>query len=288
MYEQHFGLKDKPFAMQPDPSFIYWGKGHSMAYTMLEYGVLNNIGFTVITGEIGCGKSTLVRLLLKQLDDQITVGLLSNTRIAEGELLRWVMLSLGQPFEQASTVALFRDFQNFLIEEYANYRRTVLIVDEAQNLSANTLEELRMLSNINAEKDQLLQIVLVGQPQLLETLRSPALVQLVQRISADFHIQPLSPTEVYEYMEHRIAIAGATRHIFTPPAGNLIARASKGVPRVINMLCETALVYGFAAGATEISANIVQSVIDDKRRYGLFFGDDNRLAAPATLTPSHE
>ncbi len=285
MYEQFYGLTEKPFAMQPDPAYMYWGRGHSMAYTMLEYGVLNNIGFTVITGDIGCGKTTLVRLLLGQLDETVTVGLLSNTRIAEGELLRWVMLALGQPFEQTSTIALFRDFQNFLIEEYANLRRTVLIVDEAQNLSINTLEELRMLSNINAEKDQLLQIVLVGQPQLLDLLRSPELVQLVQRISADFHILPLNHTETYEYMQHRLAMAGAKTELFSPAAGGLIAKTSHGVPRIINMLSDTALVYGYAAGAAQITAAIVQNVIDDKRRYGLFFGEPEKWSPTRSLLP---
>jgi general secretion pathway protein A len=271
MYETFYGLREKPFAMQPDPDFIYWAGGHRMAYTMLEYGVVNNLGFTVITGEIGCGKTTLVRKLIGQLDSNVTVGLLTNTRITEGELLRWVMLALGQPFEQSSTIGLFRDFERFLIEEYAANRRTILIVDEAQNLGAHTLEELRMLSNINSGKDQLLQCILVGQPQLKNLLQSPELYQFAQRVSSDFHLEPLVDSEVYNYIKHRVTTAGGPPDLFSRQSARLVAEASRGVPRIINMLCDTALVYAYAHGANYVSLSIMETVIEERRKYGLFF-----------------
>ena len=174
MYEAHYGLREKPFSILPDPDMIYWGQNHRLAFAMLEFGIMNNAGFTVITGEIGCGKTTLLRYLLRNLDSHMTVGLISSTPRGKAELLQWVMMSLDQPFED-SYPTLFKRFQQFLHDQYSRGRRTVLIVDEAQNLEWESLEELRMLSNINADKDQYLQIILIGQPQLKDLLRSPQL-----------------------------------------------------------------------------------------------------------------
>lgn len=283
MYEAFYGLSEKPFSTLPDPDFIYWGRAHKMAFAMLEYGILNHAGFTVVTGDIGCGKTTLICHLLNHLEENVTVGLVSNTRCAAGDLLRWVMMSLGQPYEQGSVVALHQEFQDFLIGEYASSRRTLLIVDEAQNLGMGTLEELRMLSNINFGKDQLLQIVLVGQPQLKELLQRPELVQFAQRISSDFHLQPLAPREVGRYIAHRLQLAGSTRRLFSPSAAAMIAEASQGVPRSINILCDTALVYGFSSGARAISVRIVKDVIEDKRRYGLFPPSGHDDTSPANV-----
>ena len=194
MYEAFYGLSEKPFSILPDPDMIYWGRNHRLAFAMLEFGVMNNAGFTVITGEIGCGKTTMLRYLLRNLDSNITVGLISSTPNGKAELLQWVMMSLNQPFEDTYP-SLFKRLQIFLQEQYARGGRTILIVDEAQNLGLEPLEELRMLSNINADKDQYLQIILVGQPQLKDLLRSPRLVQFAQRVSSDFHLKPLNPTE---------------------------------------------------------------------------------------------
>ena len=191
MYEKFYGLTTRPFTMHPDPYFLYWGRNHSLAYSMLEYGILNQAGFTVITGEIGSGKTTLLRQLLHSMDDRITVGLISNTMMGQGNLLEWILLSLNQPFDHAKYVALLRQFQEFLISEYEQGRHTVLMIDEAQNLDLAALEELRMLSNINADGAQLLQVILVGQPQLRVMLQRPELVQFAQRITSDFHLGPL-------------------------------------------------------------------------------------------------
>ena len=270
MYEEFFGLNEKPFSIQPDPSFLYWGRSHRLAYAMLEYGVLNHAGISVITGEVGCGKTTLIHRLLDQLSDTHTVALLSNIQAGRGDLLSWVLMGFGQAFAGKTHVELFAELQTFFIGEYAKGRRVVLIIDEAQNLSVDMLEELRMLSNINAGKDQLLQLILVGQPELKNLLNRPDMLQLAQRVGSDFHLTPLSREEVDAYLDTRLSIAGASRRIFEPEAVNLVADESRGVPRVINIIADTALVYAFSANEPKISAETVQSVIRDKSNYGVF------------------
>ena len=263
MYEAFYGLREKPFSLLPDPGFLYLGQPHSMAYAVLEYGVLNQAGFTVITGEVGSGKTTLVRHLLNRIDDQITIGLITNTANLEPELLRWVLLAFNQDHSNRDAVALHAIFEQFLIERYARGGRTVLLVDEAQNLTVATLEELRMLSNINADKDLLLQVVLVGQPELKVKLERPELHQFAQRISASYHLNALSMEDTVSYIRHRLKYAGAERRIFTEEACAAVYASSKGVPRLINILCDTALVYAYAEGAIEIGVGVVSEVIRD-------------------------
>ena len=272
MYELFYRLRAKPFSILPDPDFLYWTHPHSMAFSMLEYGVMNHAGFTVITGEVGSGKTTLVRHLLTKLPGDITVGLVNNTQGDRGDLLQWLMASLQQEFRDQSYVALYQDFERFLVREHNQGRRVVVIVDEAQNLGARSLEELRMMSNISTNKHELLQIILVGQPQLKDLLARPELVQFAQRVSSDFHLVPLPKEDVPPYIDHRLAVAGADRIIFTDEACALVASATGGTPRLINVLCDTAMVYGFGKGAETITAEIVRGVIDDKRRYGVFSG----------------
>ena len=270
------GCARSHFAILPDPDLIYWGKNHRLAFAMLEFGVMNNAGFTVITGEIGCGKTTLLRYLLRNLDNHITVGLISSTPRGKAELLQWVMMSLNQPFEDSYPV-LFKRFQQFLHTQYNRGGRTILIVDEAQNLGLESLEELRMLSNINADKDQYLQIILIGQPQLKDLLRSPQLLQFAQRVSSDFHLKPLNPSDVKDYIEYRLKAAGSSVQLFSDEACRAIAQASQGIPRTINILCDTALIYGFAVSAEWITAEIVTMVIENKSQYGVL---------PLTPSPS--
>lgn len=284
MYEAYYSLLEKPFSIVPDPDFLYWAPGHEMAYSMLEYGILNHAGVTVVTGGIGCGKTTLVRQLLRSLDDHVTVGLLTNTVGGKGKLLKWVMMALNQEFESRSYVALYHSFQMFLIDEYAQGRYVILVIDEAQNLGMDSLEELRMLSNINSDKDQLLQLVLIGQPQLRDLLCRPELVQFAQRVSADFHLKPLEHDEVAAYIDHRLALAGAREPIFSRRACDLIASASQGIPRTINILCDKALVYGFSLQASFIGPEIIDQVLADKRNYGVF-SDASIGAEPIPFRP---
>ena len=268
MYEAFYGLREKPFSILPDPDLIYWCQNHRLAFAMLEFGVMNSAGFTVITGEIGCGKTTLVRYLLRKLDDHVTACLISNTPRTQDGLLRWVMMSLNQPFE-GSYPALFKRFQKFLYDQFSRGRRTILIVDEAQNLDFEALEELRMQSNINTDKQQFLQIILVGQPQLKDMLRAPQLLQFAQRVSSDFHLRPLNAHEVSEYIDFRLRAVGSHHELFTDDACKIIADTSRGVPRTINILCDTALVYGFAAGVAENHGGIRQAVIQNKAQFGV-------------------
>lgn len=269
MYEAFYGLREKPFSILPDPDLIYWGRMHTMAFTMLEFGIMNNAGFTVITGEIGSGKTTLVRHLLRRINPNITTGLISNSPQGRHELMQWIMMSLGQPFE-GDYPYLFKKFQDLLNAQYAARRRTILIIDEAQNLEAEALEHLRMLSNINADKHQILQLILVGQPQLRDLLVQPRLHQFAQRISSDFHLRPLQAAEVQQYIDFRLHAVGAQHQLFLPEASARIARASGGVPRMINILCDTALVYGFSEQQPQITAALVDDVIRDKTQYSLY------------------
>ncbi len=272
MYEAFYGLKEKPFSIQPDPDFLFLGRRHSLAYTMLQYGIQNRANFSVICGDIGCGKTTLIRHLLNQLGPDLTVGLVYNTHQDIADLLEWIMLAFGQPYEGMSAVARYDAFQRFLINEYGAGRRTILIVDEAQNLSVAALESLRMLSNINVDKDQLLQVILVGQPQLRDLLQKPELLQFAQRVAVDFFIPPLTPEEVAAYITHRLQVAGREEPLFTPAAVRRIAQTSHGVPRSINILCDTLLVYGFASDSVAIDEALVDEVLRDKQEYGVLSG----------------
>jgi general secretion pathway protein A len=269
MYEAYYQLREKPFSILPDPDLIYWGRMHTMAFTMLEFGIMNNAGFTVITGEIGSGKTTLLRYLLRRISPSVTVGLISSSPQGRHELLQMILMSLEQSFEGDYPI-LFKRLQDFLYGQFANGRRTILIIDEAQNLEPEALEHLRMLSNINADKFQILQLILVGQPQLRDMLMSPQLHQFAQRISSDFHLSPLGSKEVANYIAFRLEAVGSRRQLFTEEACALIAIATGGIPRMINVLCDTALVYGFAGDKRIVGQDIVREVIADKQQHSMF------------------
>jgi len=270
MYEAFYGLRDRPFLMTADPDFLYWSNTHTLAFTMLRYGVMSRAPLTVITGEIGSGKTTLVRHLINELGDDVTVGLVSKMQEGRGDLLHWVMMSFEQPFDDGSYVRTFQRLQEYLIENYGEGRRSILIFDEAQNMSPASLEELRMLSNINSDKDELLQIILVGQPQLRELLRDPALVQVVQRVAADFHIEALGPEDVEAYIEHRLTVAGAAWRIFPPRTCELIHEATGGIPRLVNSLCDLCLVYGFSDDQKTITEEVLRDFLSGVERHGIF------------------
>jgi type II secretory pathway predicted ATPase ExeA len=261
MYKAFYNLSEKPFTLLPDPGFLYMSDKHRMAFSMLEYGLLNNAGFTVISGDIGAGKTTLIRHLLDNMDREHTVGLISNTHRSFGELLQWILLAFNLDHANMNKVEMYQRFVDFIIDEYAHNRSTVLIIDEAQNMEAETLEELRMLSNVNADKDQALQVILVGQNELRDTLRQPELVQFAQRISVDYHLQPLSAEETANYIRHRIRIAGGNPDIFSALACEAVHRYSNGVPRLINLLCDTALVYGYAEQLQQLSARLEEEPV---------------------------
>jgi len=269
MYENFYGLREKPFSLLPDPEYLYLSEKHQMALTLLEYGVLNQAGFCVISGQAGAGKTTLIRHLLGRFGDDISVGLLSNTHESFGELLTWILMSFGLEYTGKTKTELYQTFVDFVIDQYAQNRYTLLIVDEAQNISLDTLEELRMLSNVNADKDQVLQVILVGQPKLLENLQRPELEQFAQRIAVDYNLEALNKEETQGYIQHRLNVAGGSPELFEAEVCDLVYRHSGGIPRLINMLCDTALVYGYAEQANPISARIVADVIKEREKHGV-------------------
>jgi len=270
VYENFYGFREKPFSLLPDSGFLYLSDKHRMALTLLEYGLMNQAGFTVISGGIGTGKTTLIRQLLNQIDPGISIGLISNTHQSFGDLMQWIALAFDLPREGKDKVQLYQEFMEFIIQEYAQGRRTVLIVDEAQNMSAATLEELRMLSNINADKDQVLQIILVGQRELRDTLQRPDLIQFAQRIGVNYHLEALDEEETRAYISHRCKTAGGKADLFSEQACRLIHRHSGGVPRLINLLCDTTLVYGYAEQREHVDVALVEDVARDKLQSGLF------------------
>lgn len=270
MYRSYYGLRDKPFTLLPDPDFLYLGKHHSTALAMLQYAVMSRAAITVVTGDIGCGKTTMVRQLLKEVGDEAAVGLISNTHHAFGDLLQWVALAFGLEYRNKQKAELHQLFVDFLIEQYAQGRHTVLIVDEAQNMDIRALEELRVLSNVNADKHNVLQLIVVGQPELRETLRRQELVQFVQRVCIEFHIDALEYEDVVEYVRHRLNVAGGCPDLFDEAAIGVVHAYSGGVPRLINMLCDLALVYGYAKQEPRIGAHIVKEVALDKVKGGIF------------------
>jgi type II secretory pathway predicted ATPase ExeA len=282
MYESFYGLQTKPFSLLPDPEFLYLSNKHKLALAMLEYALMNNAGFCVISGEIGAGKTTLLRRLLASIEDNITVGMITNTHQSFGELLDWVLSAFGIHQSGLSKVEMHQRLVDFLLEQYANNKTTLLIVDEAQNMPAATLEELRMLSNINSEKDLVLQVILAGQPDLKDTLKKPELKQFAQRISVDFHLSALSSVETSAYIQHRLVAAGATDDIFTPDACRLIHHYSGGVPRLINLLCDTVLVYGFADQRKMIDADLVEEMVRERMENSILpLADTGKAEIPA-------
>ncbi len=264
MYENYYGLTEKPFSLLPDPEYLYLSRHHQKALTLLEYGILNQAGFCVISGQAGSGKTTLIRYLLNRFDKDTTVGLLSNTHESFEELLAWILMSFGLSYQDKSKTELYQLFVDFLIEQYAEKRHTVLIIDEAQNMSPAALEELRMLSNINADKDQLLQMILMGQPGLLRNLQRPGLKQFAQRIAVDYKLEEMSEDETCAYIRHRLKVAGAEVDIFDESACKAVYYHSRGVPRLINLLCDTTLVYGYAENAQLIDRRIIDDVVMER------------------------
>ena len=270
MYESYYGLTEKPFSIQPDPEYLFLSKRHNLAYTMLEYSIHNHAGYTVICGDIGCGKTTLVHHLINSYKTELTVGLLYNTPPHVEDLMPWIMLAFQLPYEGLSDIAMHQQFQNFLVKNFTSGKKAVLIIDEAQNLTINALEALRMLSNISVYKHQLLQVILVGQPQLKLMLMQPELEQFNQRVSVEFYLTPLKEDEIKTYIQHRVNVAGREDDLFTEAAYKRIAEVSKGIPRKINILCDLALVYGFSSEENIINVELVNEVINDKEQYGVF------------------
>jgi general secretion pathway protein A len=268
MYESFYGLRKKPFSILPDHAFFYAGEKQQKALARFKRGIMGQDGFTLITGDIGTGKTTLIGHLLSEAWEDVTVGQLTNTHPALCDLLQWVLQAFRVPFNDTSEVTLYQTFIDFLHGEAAQGRRVVLIVDEAQYLMPPIIEELRLLANVNVCR-QLFQVILVGQPDLLHMLRQPELREAAQRVVVSHQLEPLDREDTGDYIAHRIRVAGGDPDFFEPEARELVHRHSLGVPRVINSICDTTLLYGCEEEQRTIDASLVSEVVFDKVRNAL-------------------
>ncbi len=277
MYQDFYHLTGKPFSLLPDPDFLFLSRRHGRAVNHLEYGTVTEAGFIVITGDVGAGKTTVVRHYLQHLNTDLTVGLINNASASVGNLLGWVAAAFDIDRRGKDEVTLYNDFVEFLTLQYGKGKRTVLVIDEAQNLGRDMLEELRVLSSINYGKDQLLQLILVGQPELLDTLKQNDMQQFRQRIAVHCHLDPLTPRETAAYIGHRLAVVEGTLAIFEEDALGAVHYYTRGVPRLINLLCDQALTYGFSEDQDVITAQIVMEVVTDRAASGLrpFFNGES-------------
>jgi putative secretion ATPase (PEP-CTERM system associated) len=261
-YLSHFNLQEQPFRLTPDPDFLYWSKQHARAKAYMESTIWLADGFVVITGEIGSGKTTLLQSFLSELDEDVVYAVVSQTQLTPTQFLQAVLTEFGfKPFNKRK-VELLDMLNMFLIEQYSNGKKVVLIVDEAQNLTHKVLEEIRLISGIETHKEKVLRIILAGQPELRDTLDSIGLKQLIQRVRLRFHLGPLDRREMREYIEHRLSVAGAEeKRLFGDDTFDVIHRYTGGVPRLINTLCDTALLCAFADEKESVKLDDVMSAV---------------------------
>lgn len=261
MYTAWFELTDRPFAITPDPRYLYLSEAHREALAHLLYGVTESGGFIQLTGEVGTGKTTLTRALLEQLPEHVDAALVYNAHASLAEFLESICDELGVARAPGTSTpkALTDALNQHLLGAHARGRRTVLIVDEAQNLDAELLEQVRLLTNLETHREKLLQILLIGQPELRDTLARNDLRQLAQRVTARYHLEPLDEAATTAYVRHRLEVAGARRTIFPPSAIRAVHAASGGIPRLVNVICDRAMLGAFAAGAHEVDAGLVRA-----------------------------
>jgi general secretion pathway protein A len=270
MYERFYELRERPFALSPDPDYLYPSRVHREALDYLRYGLESQAGFVVITGEIGSGKTTLLQTLLRGLDAQTTVGRIVNTMLEPRELLETIMIDFGLDPAGRGKPLLLRDLAQYLVDQRLAGRLVLLVIDEAQNLSLSTLEELRMLSNLETEKSKLLQIILVGQPNLRDKLAAPELEQLRQRITVSYHLSPLDADETAKYINHRLRRAAIGVPLeFPREVTDVIHARSRGVPRIINVICDAALVFGYAEERHQVDQPLMREVLTELEATGV-------------------
>ena len=264
MYTEFFGLSAKPFELLPNPKFLYLSKGHRKALSYLQYGVQEHAGFTLLTGEVGSGKTTLVRDIINKISSDTTLAMIFNTRVDSQQLVAMINEDFGLKVEGKDKVQLLRDLNDFLLGECSSKRQPIIIIDEAQNLSADALEEIRLLSNLEADNFKLVQIILVGQPELKQIIARPALRQLRQRISISCHLSPLNQDETEEYIYHRLATVGNRNCVkFMDGVFEMIYRFSGGIPRLINLICDFLLLSAFVEETKEIDIELVKDAITE-------------------------
>ena len=282
MYTEFFGLRDKPFEITPDPKFLYLSENHKEALAHLTYAVQERKGFTVITGEVGTGKTTLIQTLLSKLNGSTRTAYLFNPVLESTDFLHYICEDLGLRVKKISKGQYIALLHRFLMNCYSQNENVVLIIDEAQNLDPKLLEEVRLLTNLETPKGKLLQVILMGQPELDHVLNRPQFRQLKQRVSLRYRLTPLSRENTSFYIKRRLILAGAVEpNLFTPKALNEIYRYSKGIPRLINIVCDNALLTGFATDQKVIGNKIIREVIGNlegldfkkkRKRHYLYFG----------------
>lgn len=280
MYEAFYGLKERPFTLIPDPDYLYLSPQHRLAKAYLEYGISQKVGFVVLTGEIGAGKTTLIKALIKNYSGNHRLGVLYQTSVGAEDLLELLLQEFEVRGHYTSRAARLAAFNQFLLRSFSRGEHVVLMVDEAQNLGPEALEELRLLSNLQAGKEPLLQVILVGQVGLREKLKHPSLRQLAQRIAVHYHLRPLERLETKEYILFRLHKAGGSG-IFTDAALERLYEYTRGVPRRINAWCDLALVAGFAEGRKEIDADFIDTVVAAQGGTLEEEGESAELAIPA-------
>ncbi len=279
MYTRFYGFKERPFEINPDPDFLFLSENHREALAHMTYAANERKGFTVITGEVGTGKTTIVRTFLSQLNGKVKTAYIFNPKLTSIDFLRYICEDLGMKEEKLSKGQYIAQLHNFLLERYSRNEQVILIVDEAQNLTSALLEEVRLLTNLETSKNKLLQVMLIGQPELNKTLNDHQFRQLKQRVTLRYHLQPLNKEETKKYIESRLIRAGAADpHFFTNKALEKIYAYSKGIPRLINITCDNAFLTGFAAGRKIIGDRIIKEVVNklegrsapNRKRFRLF------------------
>jgi putative secretion ATPase (PEP-CTERM system associated) len=285
MYEKYFQLRERPFALSPDPEYLYPSKVHQEALSYLRYGVEGHAGFVVITGEIGSGKTTMLQSLLRRLDSSTTVARIMNTMLDPRELLEAVLLDFDIDPSGMSKPVLLKALASFLVQQRQAGRLTILVIDEAQNLSLPALEEIRMLSNLETEKSKLIQIIMIGQPQLREKLALPQLEQLRQRITVSYHLQPLDAEETANYVNHRLKRAATGTPVqFAREVTDLIHRRSHGVPRMINVIADATLLFAYGVDRRDIDVGIAQEALAELDATGILASYATEASEAATAT----
>lgn len=265
MYESFYSLEKRPFSLTPDPSFLFLTTQHAHGLATLQYGITSEAGITVLTGEVGTGKTTLLREVLRQIDPECTVGVLTNTHAEFGDLLSWILMAFDIELDTRDKVVMYKRLIEFLTEEHVDGRRVVLIVDEAQNLDVRQLEELRLLSNLNLGDGIVLQLVLVGQPELSATLAREELRQFSQRISVEYDIRAMDLEETSDYITHRLKVAGGEASLFDRIARFAIYYHSRGIPRLVNNICDLALTFAFGEGKPIVDLQVIERVVAGKK-----------------------
>lgn len=274
MYEKFFNLRTKPFELVPNPDFLYMSRSHKKAMTYLDYGIREKVGFILLTGEVGSGKTTLVKNMIKGLNGRVTLSKVFNTKVSSEQLISMINEDFGLDVGGKDKTTLLRELNDFLIEQYANRRQPILIIDESQNLSPELLEEVRLLSNLETDTSKLLLIILVGQPELRKTLASSELRQLRQRISISCHLLPLTRDEMEKYILHRLEIAGNREAVkFPEEIMDIIHVFSRGIPRLVNIICDFLLLSAYAEGTKELSAELAREVVGELELENSYWDD---------------